>query len=136
MGSPKHNGRNPRRRPALKRGIDQNTYAKLGDSKRIGGTTYYLDPEVLRRVPIPRGGELRLEALRPSALHGGGPPIIRWVAEYIDGQGAHCTTESYLQIPHHGFDVLEQPEAAELIEQDCRRILAKIRKERIAGGQR
>lgn len=128
-----NNGRNPQRRPAPQRGIDlSSAYAKLG-GKRTGGTTHYRDPEVLKRVDIPRGGELRLEALRP---YGAGDPIIRWVAEYIDGQGAHCTTESYLQIPHHGFDVLEQHDAAQLIEQDCRRILAKIRKERLPASRR
>jgi hypothetical protein len=125
-----NNGPNPQRRPAPQRGIDlSSAYAKLGSGKRTGGTTHYRDPDVLERHPIPRGGELRLEALRPYL---GGEPIVRWVAEYVDGEGAHCTTESYLQIPHHGFDVLEQPDAARLIANDRRRVLAKIRRERLA----
>lgn len=126
---------NPNRRPKAQRGIDlASAYSKLGSNQRTGGTTHYHDPDVLRTMSIPRGGTLRLEALRPALS--AGPPIIRWVAEYVDGQGAHCTTESYLQIPHHGFDVLESREAEQMIEQDCRRILAKIRRERLPSGRR
>jgi hypothetical protein len=123
---------NPHRRPPIGRGISQDVYARLASSNRTGGSTYYRDPDVLQRTPIPRGGTLRLEVLRP---YGGGDPIIRHVAEYIDGTGAHCTTESYLQIPHHGFDVLEQPDAARAIENDARRMLAAIRRERKAGAR-
>jgi hypothetical protein len=106
-------------------------YGKLTSSARIGGTTHYKDPDVLRRVPIPNGGELRLEALSP---YGGGEPIIRWVAEY-HAAGALCTTESYLQIPHHGYDILEQPAAARIIEDDCRRIIEKIKRERLTAAR-
>lgn len=122
MRSPK-----PNRRPAPKRGIDlAGAYAKLASDNRIGGTSVYRDPEILRTVAVPGGGELRLEALRP---YGEGECIIRWVATYIAG-GAHCTTERYLQIPHHGFDVLENHQATQLIEADCRQMIANIKRER------
>jgi len=106
-------------------------YAKLGGDSRTGGSTYYRDPEILRRESIPGGGTLRLEVLRPF---GEGEPIVRWVAEYEAG-GSHNTTESYLQIPHHGYDALEQPDAARLIEEDCRRLIRAIRRERAQAGR-
>lgn len=120
--------RSSRRRAPLKPGIDlADAYGKLASSRRVGGTTHYHEPDVLRRVAVPGGGELRLEALRPL---GGAEPIIRWVATYIDGAGAHCTTERYLQVPHHGFDVLEEPAAARQIEADCRQMIENIKRER------
>ncbi|HJZ00394.1 MAG TPA: hypothetical protein VJ305_06710, partial [Streptosporangiaceae bacterium] len=62
MGS----SRASRRRAPLKPGIDlAGAYAKLGSAHRVGGTTHYHEPDVLRRVTVPGGGELRLEALRP-----------------------------------------------------------------------
>lgn len=122
----------PNRRPALGRGVDlAGAYAKLGSSKRAGGTSHYRDPDVLRTVAIPGGGELRLEALR---AFGGDAPIIRWVATYMAG-GAHCTTERYLQVPHQGFDVLEEPDAAREIEGELRQMLENIKRERLTSSR-
>lgn len=108
----------------------EGAYAKLQSSQRAGGTTHYLKPEVLRRISVPGGGELQLEALR--ALDGS-EPIIRWTAAYVVDHGdhkAHCTAERYLQVPHHGFDVLEQPDAAREIEAAAKAMIENIATER------
>jgi hypothetical protein len=123
---------NPNRRPNPNHGVDLGAaYAKLASGHRIGGTTHYREPEVLRTVQVPNGGKLELQALRPYDTS---EPIIRWVATYVAG-GAHCTTERYLQIPHHGFDVLEGGAATRQIEADCRQMIENIERERLRAAQ-
>lgn len=95
--------------------------------KRTGGTTHYRDPEILRTIPIHAdargGGTIELQALRP---YGGGEPIVRLVATFIDSEERHCTTERYLQVPHHGFDALTYDTASEEIERNIRQLIENI----------
>lgn len=91
-------------------------------------TARYLAPEELQTTRVPGGGTIRLEALSPQ---GGGPPVVRHVAEF------HCkgrleTIESYLQMPHHGFTQLHGLEAEQAIKDDLERLLRLIQRRRQA----
>lgn len=86
------------------------------------GTAWYLQPELLKTIKVPGGGEIRVEACRSLV---GGPPIVRNVAEFTAHEKAE-TIESYVQVPHTGFDQLHGPEAEQAIENDIRRLLRLI----------
>lgn len=93
-----------------------------GSNPRVSAVAPYREPETLRTMPIPGGGQARLERLSPRL---GGEAILRWIAEFKVGRSQH-TIERYVQSPWHGSEdvALEATEIA--IQIDLEQLLERV----------